>query len=251
MNHVGFLLVGFLSGLLSGSIGVGGAVISTPLIRAMGVSPYFAIASTLPAIFPSAITGSVQYQRAKLIRWDVVTRTVPVGIAFAVVAAWATPHIPGKGHLQMIVTAAILFYVAFKMAQPDREEHEHEPHRFIAPGIGTLAGTLSGLLGVGGGTITVPGFRYWLRMPLKVAVATSLVCVGLFAIPSTITHAIEGRIDWSVAIAIAIGVIPGAYVGSKSALRVRDGSLRIFIAFVLGAIAIIYGVFETIALFNS
>ena len=52
-------------------------------------------------------------------------------------------------------------------------------------------------------------------MPLKQAIATSLVCVGLFAIPGTITHAALGHIDWRFAFFLTLGVIPGARIGSR------------------------------------
>ena len=66
--------------------------------------------------------------------------------------------------------------------------------------IGIAAGGLSGLLGVGGGILMVPAFSAWLRLPLKETIATSLACVGIFAIPGTITHALLGHIDWAYAI---------------------------------------------------
>ena len=65
----------------------------------------------------------------------------------------------------------------------------------------------------------VPAFVQLARMEVKSAVATSLVCVGAFAIPGTITHALLGHIDWRVAIALIIGVIPGARLGAALAIR--------------------------------
>ena len=47
-------------------------------------------------------------------------------------------------------------------------------------------------------------------MEVKAAIATSLVCVGLFAVPGPITHALHGHIDWRFAAALIVGVIPGA-----------------------------------------
>ena len=51
--------------------------------------------------------------------------------------------------------------------------------------VGAAAGGLSGLLGIGGGILMVPGFTEIVGMPIKRAIATSLVCVGVFAIPGT------------------------------------------------------------------
>jgi uncharacterized protein len=51
------LIAGFFTGVLSGMFGIGGAVVSTPAIRALGATPVEAIGSTLPSIIPSAISG--------------------------------------------------------------------------------------------------------------------------------------------------------------------------------------------------
>ena len=61
-----------------------------------------------------------------------------------------------------------------------------------------------------------------MKMSLKQSIATSLVCVGLFAIPGTITHAALGDIDWRFALFLALGVIPGARIGSALTLAASD-----------------------------
>ena len=60
----------------------------------------------------------------------------------------------------------------------------------------------------------VPAFSAWVGMPLKETIATSLACVGIFAIPGTLTHWYLGHIDWTFAVALAVGVIPGARIGA-------------------------------------
>ena len=59
--------VGFVTGMLSGMFGIGGAVVSTPAIRALGATALQAIGSTLPSILPSSASGSVRYRREHLI----------------------------------------------------------------------------------------------------------------------------------------------------------------------------------------
>src|SRR4051812_39594323 len=98
------IAAGVLAGMLSGAFGVGGAVISTPLVRLLGVSPLQAIGTTLPAILPSAFTGSLRYQKAELIRWRVVAGTAPLGVASAIVFSYLSHSVPGEGHLLMILT---------------------------------------------------------------------------------------------------------------------------------------------------
>lgn len=120
--------------------------------------------------------------------------------------------------------------------------------RWIAAGIGLSAGLLSGLLGVGGGVIMVPAFTELLSMPLKAAIATSLVCVGIFGVPATITHAFLGDVDWRLAILLAIGVIPGARVGAALTIRTAERRLRLAVGVFLALVALVYFVTETRAL---
>ena len=110
------------------------------------------------------------------------------------------------------------------------------------------AGGLSGLLGIGGGILMVPAFSAWLGIPLKETVATSLACVGIFAVPGTITHALLGHINWAIAIPLCIGVIPGARIGANLTIAASDRALRLSVGAVLGIIATIYAIGEIIAL---
>jgi len=93
----------------------------------------------------------------------------------------------------------------------------------------------------------VPGFTEVLGMPIKRAIATSLVCVGVFAIPGSITHAVLGDIDWRFALLLAVGVVPGARLGAVMAIRADDRRLQSAVAIFLGALAIGYGTAELIA----
>src|SRR5687768_5369748 len=76
--------VGLVTGVLSAAFGVGGAVVSTPAIRLLGVSAVFAVGTTLPSILPSAATGTWRYRREGLVLWRVVRWTVPPGIVASV-----------------------------------------------------------------------------------------------------------------------------------------------------------------------
>jgi uncharacterized membrane protein YfcA len=83
---------------------------------------------------------------------------------------------------------------------------------------------------------------------LKETIATSLACVGVFAIPGTLTHWYLGHINWAFAIALTIGVIPGAQIGAHFTINAADRALRYSVGAVLGIIAMIYAVGELVAL---
>ena len=245
------VVAGIFTGMLSAAFGVGGAVISTPAIRALGVSAAFAIGTTLPSILPSAATGTRRYLREGIIRWHVVAWAAPAGIAAAVGGSLLSKEIPGEGHWLMLLTAVLLAFTAWRMARPEQlrppagPEHDRPS---VLIGVGAAAGLLSGLLGVGGGVVMVPGFTELARIPLKPAIATSLVCVGLFAVPGTITHAALGDVDWRTAALLSVGVVPGARLGAHLSLKATDRRLRLAVAAFLGLTALVYAGGELVAL---
>jgi uncharacterized protein len=262
--------LGFATGVLSGLFGVGGGVISQPGMRLLGLEPLMVIGTALPVIIPGAASGAVRYSREGLIRWPAVVATVPVGLAAAVVGSIAAEEVPGDGHLLQLITAGLLGLSSYRMgrapaplppeeplaetdapeapadAPTEASEGEGTAARFAL--IGVVAGGLSGLLGIGGGVIMVPAFVQLARMEVKAAVATSLVCVGAFAVPGTIAHALLGHVDWRVAVALIIGVVPGARVGAAVAIRATDRRLRLAVASFLGLTAALYATGELIAL---
>jgi uncharacterized membrane protein YfcA len=276
----GVVLVGFASGVLGGMVGVGGAVLTTPGIRFLGATPIEAVGSTLPAILPTAISGTVRYARAGLVEWRVAVVTGTLGTVFAVAGAYASDFV--NGNVLMLMTAALLFSGAARTLvapepQPVPEEAavgrgagnpagpvpdtEPDPAGVAPPArrhslakiafVGCGAGTLSGLLGVGGGIIMVPGFNHLLRMPMKRAVATSLVGVAAFSIPATITHALLGHIHWGYALALTAGVIPGAQLGAHITIGGSEARLRVIMGIVFSVLAVVYAARELIALIGG
>ena len=257
------VLLGVLTGVASAAFGVGGAVLSTPGVRALGASALTAVGTTLPSILPSAISGTARYVRERLVDWRVVRWTVPFGIAASVGGSLLSRKVPGEGHWLMLLTALLLALTAVRMA-PSARPAGGEAERLSEPvatverprrdsptalaAVGTVAGGLSGLLGVGGGVVMVPAYSEGLGIPLKTAIATSLVCVGAFAVPGTITHAVIGTVDWRFAILLAVGVVPGARMGAALAIRATDRRLRVAVAGMLGLIAVAYAVGELLAL---
>lgn len=251
MTALLFVAAGAASGFFSGALGVGGASLATPLVRFLGVDPFLAIGSTVPAILPSTLTGAYTYAKAGLVDRRSVLWTSLGGCAATIAGAYATRAIPGEGHLLMIVTAAVLLFLSLRVipgrGHVEPESVPHTPAWGLAA-VGATAGFFSGLLGIGGGFLMVPLFLRWMKMPTKVALGTSLASITITIVPNIAAQWAVGNIDWYVAALLAIGVIPGARAGANAAIRADQRLLRIAIAVGLATVALVYGAFETVAL---
>jgi len=247
------VLIGFVSGVLAGLFGVGGGIVMTPGIQVLlGAAPIVALATPLPVILPTAITGALTYRKAGEIDERAAMWMAVPGIAAAVVGAALTKYI--DTHLLLVVTAALLAYQAIGILR-GRRAGARRPAREATPGVyagvGLAAGLISGLLGIGGGLIMVPLLAGWLGMPLKRALGTSLLAIVVLVIPGTIVHAALGHIDWAIFLAVTVGAVPGAMIGARLALGARERTLRLAVGTFLLIIATAYGLSEALTLLRG
>ena len=93
--------------------------------------------------------------------------------------------------------------------------------------LGLISGTICGIFGTGGGMILVPAFIYMLKIEPKKARATSLFCMLIMVIVSSIFYYKNNYIEWKVGVLCAIGGIVGGYLGAKILKKVPDYVLKI------------------------
>lgn len=249
------LLIGLAAGYLSGQFGIGGGIITTPALRLLLDQPeLIAVGTPLPVIFPTAAAGAFSYARRGLVDWRVGVTTGLVGGVFAALGAVAATRVGGSAVL--IVTAVLIVYMAVDMTllalrAPRSEaaaEAEKEPPRrswVWSAGLGVIAGLYSGFLGLGGGFVVVPVLVRLFGFPIKKAAGTSLVTVMLLSIPGTVTHYMLGNIDVGLALALSVGVIPGALLGAHVTARASERTVRVAFAAMLLVVGVILGVSES------
>lgn len=108
-------------------------------------------------------------------------------------------------------------------------------------GVGLLAGLLSGLFGVGGGTVIVPLLVLILRFDQRLAAGTSLAAIVPTASVGVISYAVHGSVAWIPAIILAIGAVIGAQIGTWLLPKVSQTALRwAFVAFLVIVIASLF-----------
>ncbi|HET6712203.1 MAG TPA: sulfite exporter TauE/SafE family protein [Actinomycetota bacterium] len=241
------IAIGFVSGVLSGLFGVGGGIVMTPGLQVLlGAAPIVALATPLPVILPTALTGALTYRRAGELDERAAAWMIGPGVLASVFGALLTKFV--DTHLLLVITAALLAYQSVAILRGPRDRRgpsfRATPSMFI--GIGLFAGFVSGLLGIGGGLVIVPLLAGWLGMPLKRALGTSLLAIVALVIPGTITHALLGHIDWTLVVVASIGAVPGALLGAKVALGTHEHTLRILVGSFLLVVALAYGVAEAL-----
>jgi hypothetical protein len=101
-----------------------------------------------------------------------------------------------------------------------------------------VAGGLSALLGVGGGPLKVPLMSYGMRVPFKVASATSNLMIGVTGAASVAAYAWRGHVKLALVAPLVVGVLGGAVAGSRMMPRVSTGVLRRLFALLLLAVAV-------------
>jgi uncharacterized membrane protein YfcA len=243
------IVCGLVAGALSGVFGIGGGSLMTPAIQVLlGAPPIVALATPLPAIFPTATTGAITYQRAgeadtRAARW-----MLGPGLGGAALGAYLTKFVNADALL--LITALILAWQALRVLQGrSRRQGETRPIPGVAFAItGLVAGLVSGLLGIGGGLIMVPALATILGMPLKRSLGTSLLTMVAFVVPGTIVHAALGHINWGICAVLIVGAVPGAAVGARYAVAAGQRAQRLLVGWFLLIVSIWYGANELVRL---
>jgi uncharacterized protein len=109
-----------------------------------------------------------------------------------------------------------------------------------ALGVSLVAGSISGLLGIGGGILQVPALNAWCGVPMRAATATSAVMIGITAAASAPLYYARGDIIEPLAAAAVLGTFLGSRAGLWCAARARAKWLKLFMAAVLTFVSITY-----------
>ncbi|MCB2410682.1 sulfite exporter TauE/SafE family protein [Hymenobacter lucidus] len=187
-------------GLSLGIMGGGGSILTVPvLVYLMGVSPVLSTAYSLFVVGSTSVVGAWGYFRKGLVSLKTaLVFLIPSLLAVFAVRKLLMPAIPHQlftlGHvvftkdLLVLVAFAVLMVVAAvsmirsKQAEEVLDEELHHPHAFNYPlilGIGLVVGTLTGFVGAGGGFLIIPALVLGARLPMKLAVGTSLAIIAL------------------------------------------------------------------------
>ncbi len=230
--------LGLLVGLVMGSLGGGGAIITIPiLVYVFAQPPTSAAVGSLIIVGLGAIVGVITHARAGRVRLAEGLAFGGVGGAGAVVGALLSAGVPDR--VLMLSFAVLLCGVAATLVI-DRRSLPVTRRRWPVIGAAALGvGLLTGFFGVGGGFAAVPALVLVLGFPMTQAVGTSLVVILINTLVALVTRAFTGfgDLDWRLIGPFAVTAALGTLIGARIAGRLPATQLRLSFAGLLIALA--------------
>jgi uncharacterized membrane protein YfcA len=237
------LAAGALLGVALGTVGGGGAVLAVPvLVFLLGQSVHEATTASLVIVLAAATAGAASHARHGTSCWGIAAAFVAAAVPGSIAGTLLNDVVPG--HALLGGFALLLLGVAWltwrRAAFSTSEIEGPCPSvdlRFVA-GAGLLTGALTGLFGVGGGFAVVPALALGLHVPLRRAIATSLVVVTAISSITLAEHLVKSTaIDWSVVLPFAAAAVLTASFGGSIARRLPRRTLARGFALMLAGIA--------------
>ena len=271
-----FVIVGLgaLTGLLSGMFGVGGGFLTTPLLIFYGVPPTVAAASAASQVTGASVSGALAHARRGGIDYQIGAVLVAGGVIGTGIGALLFRLLAALGQIDTVINVLYVVMLgsigtlmaaeslgairARRTGQPiAARRRRHHPlvaslplrWRFYRSGLyisplaplllGMVTGTLTMLMGIGGGFILVPAMLYVLGMGVTVVVGTSLFQILFVTIATTMMHALTTRaVDLVLASLLLTGSVLGAQAGAFFAQRAKPDVLRLVLALIVLGVAL-------------
>ncbi|MGH7583304.1 MAG: sulfite exporter TauE/SafE family protein [Gemmatimonadales bacterium] len=260
----GLIFAGALAaGLLGALTGLGGGVVIVPLLTiGFGVNIRYAIGASLVSVIATSSGAAAAYVREGFTNIRVamvleIATTIGAIVGAALAGVFST-------QILAFIFAAMLLYSAFlsgrrrsehlplewsdrwamrfklSSSYPSSEGQQHYGVRNVPAGFGLMfvAGTLSGLLGIGSGAVKVLAMDNAMHLPFKVSTTTSNLMIGVTAAASAGIYLRRGQIDPALAFPVMLGVLAGALLGTRLLARLQPRRLRLIFGVVVVALAL-------------
>jgi uncharacterized membrane protein YfcA len=240
---IAIVVVGLLAGMFFGMFGAGGSAFATPLLALVGVPAHLAIASPLPAMLPASIAGARRSWRTGRLDRRLAILGVLGGVPGTIVGAFLSGAL--RGNTLLLLSGLLLLGVAARVLVPvSAESRERAEQRCTRSGVivgaAATVGLVTGLLANGGGFLLVPLFIVGFGLSTRTAASTSMLIVGAMTVPTVLAHWALGHIDWTISVAFAVGLLPGALLGSRAGEHVPATIARNAFGTVLLVFAVVF-----------
>ncbi|MEJ2638537.1 MAG: sulfite exporter TauE/SafE family protein [Desulfosarcinaceae bacterium] len=193
-----YSLVGAVAGVLAGLLGIGGGLVIVPLLvfcfSLQGVAGtvimHLALGTSLASIIFTAVSSSMAHHRRGAVHWDVVRRIV-AGILLGTFLGTCLAARISTAVLKLLFVI-FLYYVATQMIINRKPKPSRQlPGALGMFGIGNIIGAISSLVGIGGGSLSVP-FMVWCNLSMHDAIGTASAIGFPIAIAGTVGYIVNG-----------------------------------------------------------
>ncbi|MEX0996963.1 MAG: sulfite exporter TauE/SafE family protein [Flavobacteriaceae bacterium] len=226
LGYLGALLIGVVLGLIGG----GGSILTVPVfVYIFAINPITATAYSLFVVGVSALVGALQNIRKGLVDFKTaIVFSIPAFIAVYITRRFIVPAIPEtlfnigeftmtKDIGVMVFFALIMLAAAYSMIFNKRPEPEAGAViQYNYPLIvveGFVIGILTGIVGAGGGFLIIPALVLLAKLPMKMAVATSLLIIAIKSLIGFIGDVETMAMDWNFLLSFTLLSVFGIFVG--------------------------------------
>ncbi len=235
-----------LIGISLGLIGSGGSILTVPvLVYLMNINPLLATTSSLFIVGMTSFVGGIKAYSENRVDFEAVTEFgIPSIFSIFITRHFILPALPdplftaaktevSKDMFLMIVFAILMLAASFSMIRSSQSVSEKtengsgEVHKALPLLVlGLLVGIVTGLLGAGGGFLIIPSLVLFLKLPMKTAVGTSLLIIGVNSLLGFLFSLRQFTYNWTILIGFTVLAIAGIFIGNKLAEKVDGTSLR-------------------------
>lgn len=239
-GYIASVLIGVSLGLIGG----GGSIFTVPvLVYLLGIDVFLATEYSLFIVGISSAIGSISYFKSGLV--DIKTALVfgiPSVLSIFLTRHFLLPIIPDdifrmgnfvltKNTFLLLIFAGLMLVASYKMIRKNNKlatqtADSQSNNIFLAAGEGSVVGFLTGLVGAGGGFMIIPALVNLLKMPMKIAVGTSLVIISFNSLIGFVSSEGHHKIDWMFLGSISVLAIIGIFIGTQLSKKINGEKLK-------------------------
>jgi uncharacterized membrane protein YfcA len=242
------VIIGFaaaiLIGVSLGLIGGGGSILTVPvLVYILGIDPVLATAYSLFVVGSTSLVGAGTYMKKGLVNYKTaLVFAIPSFIAVFLTRKFLVPALPdplftvGEAIITknigiMVFFALIMLAASYSMITSKKcvDCEEDEPVVFNFPMIaleGSVVGVITGIVGAGGGFLIIPALVLLAKLPMKMAVGTSLLIIAAKSLIGFLGDLSTRTIDWQLLLIFTSLSIVGIFIGSALSKKINERILK-------------------------
>jgi uncharacterized membrane protein YfcA len=223
-------LLSLLVGVSLAVMGGGGSILTVPILRyVLGLRAHEAIAISMLVVCTTSLAALIPHARGKRVNWQVGVTFGLAGMLGAFVTGRLTRFVPAL--LLLLGFALLMFATAFSMLRKPKalQRTAAAPGAMALPKIlaeGVAVGAVTGLLGAGGGFVVVPALVLLAKLPMDVAVGTSLVVVAMNTAAGFLGMTGQLAVDSRLALMLSTAAVLGSSIGGAVAGSISPAALK-------------------------